>query len=72
MYLTLFPAIHTVRPSHRLNLGRGRKVPVPVSDRGEKVLVHRSVKTRMEVEGLPGGTYVPKAKFRGFDVEWVD
>ena len=47
-------------------------MPAPVTDRGEKVLVHRSVRTRMEAEGLPGGKYVPKAKFQHLDYEWVD
>jgi len=56
----------------KLNLGRGRRVPAPVSEKGEKVLVHRSVKTRMEAEGLPEGKYVPKAHFQGHDHEWVD
>jgi hypothetical protein len=34
--------------------------------------VHRSVKIRMEAEGLEGGEYVPKMKFGSYDVEWVD
>jgi len=56
----------------RLNLGRGRNVPEPVGEKGEKVLVHRSVKIRMDAEGLPGGKYVPKANFLHLDHEWVD
>jgi hypothetical protein len=56
----------------KFNLGRGRRVPAPVTEKGEKVLVHRSVKIRMEAEGLPEGKYEPKAKFQDFDHEWVD
>jgi hypothetical protein len=59
-------------PPCRLNLGRGRRVPAPVTEKGEKVLVHRSVKIRMEAEGLPEGKYEPKAKFQDLDHEWVD
>ena len=61
-----------VWPSHRWNFGRGRNVPAPVTEKKEKVLVHRSVKIRMEAEGLPEGKYEPKAKFEHFDHEWVD
>ena len=69
---TILSHSHRVWPSRRLNLGHGRKVPAPVTDKGEKVLVHRSVKTRMEAEGLPEGKYEPKAKFQHLDYEWVD
>ena len=55
-----------------MNLGDARNVPKPVTGKGEKVLVHRSVKTRMEAEGLEGGKYLPKAKFEHLDHEWVD
>ncbi len=55
-----------------MNLGEGRAVPKPIRENGEKVYVHRSVKIRMEAEGLDGGKYVPKAKFHDFDYEWVD
>jgi hypothetical protein len=58
--------------SCRMNLGHGRKAPEPVRENGEKILVHRSVKIRMEAEGLEGGEYVPKTKFEHFDHEWVD
>ncbi|KAH9160875.1 hypothetical protein EDB89DRAFT_2116984 [Lactarius sanguifluus] len=56
----------------KMNMGKGRTVPKPIRENGEKVYVHRSVKIRMEAEGLKGGKYVPKAKFQGFDHEWVD
>ncbi|KAI9455937.1 hypothetical protein BJY52DRAFT_1213126 [Lactarius psammicola] len=56
----------------KTNLGRGRVVPEPIRENGEKICVHRSVKIRMEAEGLEGGKYVPKAKFQEFDYEWVD
>ncbi|KAI0253198.1 hypothetical protein BJV78DRAFT_1372674 [Lactifluus subvellereus] len=52
-----------------MNMARGREIPEPLCDSGEKVLVHRSVKIRMETEGLK---YVPKAKFDHLDYEWVD
>jgi hypothetical protein len=41
----------------RLNMGHGRHIPEPVrdSERKEKVLVHRSVKTKMDAECLKGG-----------------
>lgn len=50
-----------------LNLGRPREIPR--SD--EKLLVHRSVKLRMEAQGLKGGEYVPKAAFP-VEPTWVD
>jgi len=56
----------------RVNLGRGRQIPNPVCERKEKILVHRSVKTRMDAEFLERGKYNPKAKFEHCDVEWVD
>ena len=34
--------------------------------------MHRSVKTRMEAEGLEGGKYKPNAKFEHLDFEWED
>jgi hypothetical protein len=57
---------------HRINFGRGRKIPKPIRERGERVKVHRSVKTRMEAEGLKGGKYRPMAKFEHLDFDWVD
>ena len=57
----------------RINWGGPRRVPEPISERKEtKVFVHRSVKTRMEAEGLEGGKYTPRAKFEHLDFEWVD
>jgi hypothetical protein len=56
----------------RMNLGGPRRVPKPVTERDEKVLVHRSVRTRMEAEGLEGGKYAPRAKFEHLDFEWAD
>jgi hypothetical protein len=56
----------------RVNLGRPRGIPGPVREKKEKIFVHRSVKARMEAEGLKGGKYEPKAKFEHVDFEWVD
>ena len=55
----------------RVNLGRPR---APLRPRGdERILVHRSVKTRMDLGlELEGRKYEPKAKFDCGDVEWVD
>ena len=55
-----------------MNLGHGRTIPEPVRERGEKILVHRSVRIRMEAEGLEGGKYEPQAKFQHLDHEYVD
>lgn len=55
-----------------MNLGRARAVPKPIRENGEKILVHRSVKIRMESDELEGGRYVPKAKFQKLPYEWVD
>ncbi|KAI9444606.1 hypothetical protein H4582DRAFT_2108483 [Lactarius indigo] len=67
-----FSSFTWVWHSRRMNLGKGRTVPEPIPENGEKIYVHRSVKIRMEAEGLKGGKYVPKAKFQHFDHEWVD
>jgi hypothetical protein len=56
----------------RVNLGRGRRIPNPVCERGEKILVHRSVKTRMDADFLEGGKYSPKARSEHCEFEWVD
>lgn len=57
----------------RINWGGPRRVPEPVSEMNEKkIYVHRSVKTRMEAEGLEGGKYTPRAKFEHLNFEWVD
>ena len=65
-------AIHTGDTPHRMNMGRAREIPKPLHDKGEKVLVHRSVKIKIEAEGQKGGNYVPRAKFDHLDFEWVD
>jgi len=57
---------------HRVNMGRPREIPRDVREKGAKMYVHLSVKTRMEAEGLDDGKYVPKMKFESYDVEWVD
>ncbi|KAI0284407.1 hypothetical protein BC826DRAFT_1093741 [Russula brevipes] len=54
----------------RVNLGRPREL-LWRTRAGEKILVHRSVKTRMDL-GSEGGKYAPKAKFDHQDAEWVD
>ncbi|KAJ8584078.1 hypothetical protein M405DRAFT_798490 [Rhizopogon salebrosus TDB-379] len=53
---------------YKINMGGGRHVP-----RQHKVgvKVHRSVKIRMEADGLEGGKYWPKAKLR-VEPQWVD
>ena len=53
-------------------MGRPREILKPRE--GEKILVHRAVKTRMEAgdSELEGGVYLPKAKLALQDVEWVD
>ena len=60
------------RSALRINRGRARRVPEPVSERKEKILVHRSVKTRMEAEGMEEGKYTSRAKFEHLNFEWVD
>ena len=55
-----------------INLGHARWIPGPGRERKDKVRVHRSVKTRMEAEGLERGKYEPNAKFEHLDLEWVD
>lgn len=57
-----------------MNLGRPRHVPGPITELpgNAKIHVHRSVKTRMEAEGLEGGKYTPRAKFEHVDFDWVD
>ena len=57
---------------YSINRGRGRKVPEPIREKEERIHVHRSVKIRMEAEGLKGGDYVPKTKFDHADCKWVD
>ncbi|KAN0134402.1 Uncharacterized alpha/beta hydrolase domain (DUF2235) domain containing protein [Lactarius tabidus] len=55
--------------SWKMNLGQGRSVPKRVRDKKQKILVHRSVKTRMDIKEL---NYEPKVNFREFDYEFVD
>ncbi|KAI0756458.1 hypothetical protein C8Q80DRAFT_1090050 [Daedaleopsis nitida] len=50
-----------------MNLGRGRLVP----KHHTPFYVHRSVKTRMEAQGLKEGPYLPRAKYV-VDPIWVD
>lgn len=54
-------------------MGRPREILKPTGE-GEKILVHHSVKTRIEASDseLEGGKYLPKAKFDPQDLEWVD
>ena len=55
----------------RVNFGRPRELLRPRRD--ERILVHRSVKTRMDLGSeSEGRKYEPKAKFDYGDVEWVD
>ncbi|KAH9015973.1 hypothetical protein EDB83DRAFT_2439538 [Lactarius deliciosus] len=56
-----------------VNFGRPRKITKPNRE-GEKILVHRSVKLRMNAEKskLGGRAYKPKAKFDPEEIEWVD
>ena len=64
----LFSAIHT-EVTFRMNLGRGRTVPESVRDKKEDILVHRSVKTRMDIKELK---YKPKVNFQNFKYKLVD
>ncbi|KAF8481731.1 hypothetical protein DFH94DRAFT_732636 [Russula ochroleuca] len=59
-------------PYWQVNLGHARRIPGPVRERKEKIRVHRSVKIRLEAEGLEGGKYEPLAKFEHLDFEWED
>ncbi|KAI0079534.1 hypothetical protein K474DRAFT_1705447 [Panus rudis PR-1116 ss-1] len=52
------------------NLGQGRKVPKRIQKRNA-FNVHRSVKLRMEADGLPEGKYIPKAHWK-IEPNWVD
>ena len=52
-----------------MNLGRGRTVPEPVRDQNEEILVHRSVKIRMDIVELK---YKPKVNFQDFKYKLVD
>ena len=55
----------------RMNLGKGRIVPHGKHHR--EFYMHRSVKIRMEAEGLPGGKYKPHAQYgHCAPPTWVD
>jgi len=60
------------KPYWQVNWGSGRQIPNPVRERNEKILVHRSVKTRMDADCLKTGKYHPNATFELCEVEWVD
>ena len=49
----------------RLNLGRGRLIP----KHHTPLMIHRSVKVRMEAQGLK---YSPKATYDHPEIHWVD
>ena len=53
-----------------MNMGCGRVVPYSKDEDGP-FNVHRTVKIRMEAQGLDGGLYIPKAQFR-IEPTWVD
>jgi hypothetical protein len=69
LYMTISESFTWVWLSRRMNLGQGRSVPKRVRDKKQKILVHRSVKTRMDIKEL---NYEPKVNFREFDYEFVD
>lgn len=51
-------------------MGRGRHIPL---QRKNGVKIHRSVKIRMDAQGVPGvkDRYIPKSKLK-VDPTWVD
>lgn len=51
-----------------MNLGEGRKV---YRQRTDGLHLHRTIKIRMEAEGLPEGRYKPRAKFE-VEPRWMD
>ncbi|KAF8435755.1 hypothetical protein L210DRAFT_3484163 [Boletus edulis BED1] len=53
-----------------VNMGAGRHVPIQHKD-GVQIKLHRTVKIRMEADGLQKGKYWPKAKLK-VQPEWVD
>lgn len=73
MYLTECSFVTDTVRCHRVNFGRPRKITKPIRE-GEKILVHRSVKLRMNAEKskLGGKAYKPRAKFDPEEIEWVD
>lgn len=68
LYRTTFESFTRAWHSRRMNLGQGRTVPKRVRDKKDKILVHRSVKTKMDMDP----NYEPKVNFREFDHEFVD
>ncbi|KAI9437109.1 hypothetical protein BJY52DRAFT_1130131 [Lactarius psammicola] len=62
----------TRRGHHWVNFGRPREI-IPMRE-GEKILVHHSVKLRMENLMVGGRAYKPRAKFDSDseEIEWVD
>lgn len=58
----------------RPNFSKERHIPKAVPDpknmeKKQKVLVHRSVRTRKLAKGLK---YEPRVKLEGYEIEWVD
>ncbi|KAI9449825.1 hypothetical protein BJY52DRAFT_1126411 [Lactarius psammicola] len=62
----------TLRGHHWVNFGRPRKV-IPIRE-GERILVHRSVRLRIDESRARGRAYEPRAKFDpdSVEIEWVD
>ena len=50
-----------------MNWGLARTVPKPVRDKEEEMLVHRSVKTKMDTDP----TYKPKLNFHDYKYKFV-
>ncbi|KAF8066480.1 hypothetical protein FPV67DRAFT_1494961 [Lyophyllum atratum] len=78
--LELVPAKHRYQreddmwASHRcVHIGRGRSIP---KQEATRIMIHRSVKMRMDAEYADGKKYTPKASFEVAaehdNVEWVD
>jgi len=66
-----YEGMDTPRHYWSVNFGRPRELLKPRRD--GRILVHRSVKTRMDLGSkLEGRKYEPKARFDHGDVEWVD
>jgi uncharacterized protein (DUF2235 family) len=53
-----------------VNMGAGRRIPMQEKE-GVKIKLHRTVKIRMEADGLSGGKYWPQAKLK-VEPEWVE
>ena len=51
-----------------MNLGLPRTVPKSVHDKEEEMLVHRSVKTKMDMDPK----YKPRVNFQNFKYKLVD